>query len=257
MKTPIRLAVIGNPIAHSHSPEIHARFAAQFDLPITYDKILTTENDFKKTVDTLREEGAKGANITAPFKQQALQYADELTERATKANSVNTLIFNDKTCIGDNTDGTGLIQALTRKHHIPLRNQNILMIGAGGSACGILPALLNEGPNKITIANRHKARALALTTQFSVMPFQEKDTSTAFDLIINATHANFDSHFFLNKISNLKQTICYDLNYTNRHQPFYQWCKNRQANTIIDGYQMLIGQAAESFYQWFSLRPHW
>lgn len=253
--TPHLVAVIGNPIAHSRSPEIHQGFAKQFGMSINYQKILATSDTFIATIRMLKSQGAIGANITAPFKLLAFDYADILTERAKQANSVNTLIFQKDHCIGDNTDGTGLIQALTQKHAITIKNTQILIIGAGGSARGIIPSLLLEQPANITIANRTQAKALQLAKTFEQSVYQPKAQS--FDLIINTSNASFDETHFLNTLPSLQDTCCYDLNYHSLHQPFYQWCKKKQAPIIYDGYQMLIGQAAESFYQWFAKKPTW
>ena len=244
--------LFGNPIAHSISPQLHKLFAKQFNASIDYQKKLTPLDKFKETVDAFRAQGGLGANITIPFKISAFQYADQLTDRATLAGAVNTFIFKDEICIGDNTDGIGFIRDI--KNHLNIHNKNILIIGAGGATRGILSDIIREKPSKIIIHNRSPENTQLIIdyfkSYFEIKPFE---TKTHFDLIINATTIDFQTDFPLKL--NLENTFCYDLNYGERADSFLNWAKLNGAKNICDGFGMLVEQGAESFYQWFGKMP--
>ena len=241
-----RLAIFGNPISHSLSPQLHRTFAQQFNMVIDYEKILTPVDQFKKTVDDFRARGGLGANITIPFKTQAFDYADQLTDRAKSAGAVNTFIFKNNICIGDNTDGVGLINDFKNKL-ITMQDKKILLIGAGGAARGILSEIIRENPQKINIYNRTMGKTRQLAEQYGC------ESGSGSDIVINATNMNFQTDFPLNL--NLQNTICYDLNYGDRHNTFFDYCQSHHAEKIIDGFGMLVEQAAEAFFQWFGRRP--
>lgn len=244
----IRLAVFGNPISHSLSPQLHQEFARQCNMKLDYQKICVPLHQFKNTVDDFRAAGGLGANVTAPFKMQAFDYADELTDRAHHAGSVNTFIFKNNHCIGDNTDGIGLIRDL--KHHaITLQNKTILILGAGGAARAILQNIIQEKPHKIIIYNRTTQHAEKIIDffqrDFPITIFSGEKNS---DVVINATAIRSQQDFSLDLT--LKNTMCYDMNYGEHHSAFYQYAISRGATQIKDGLGMLIEQGAESFFQW-------
>ena len=244
-------AVIGNPIKHSLSPDIHQQFAKQFNLDITYKKILSPLDKFSETIDELRKAGINGVNITIPFKQNAFQYANECTKRAINAGAVNTFIFKDNQCIGDNTDGIGFIRDLENKK-ISLKNKRILILGAGGAAQGIIPALKTQSPKQIAILNRTEKKALKITSMFNCDIFKK---DRPYDLLINTTNADFENADYFNEICNLSNLDCYDLNYGDRHYSFKKWAQSRNAKSCHDGFGMLVEQAAESFYLWTGMKP--
>ena len=153
-----QLGVVGDPIEHSLSPFIHRQFAQQFSLDINYLK-LKPDTDFEQLVRDCQQQGYQGLNVTAPFKQAAFQLADTLGPQAQKAQAVNTLTFKAGHIHGENTDGEGLVRALTYHHHYQIQGSNLLILGAGGAARGILPAVCNAQPRHITIANRTPAKA--------------------------------------------------------------------------------------------------
>jgi shikimate dehydrogenase len=243
----LQLAVIGNPISHSMSPELHQQFAQQVNLSIDYQKLCAPLDRFRETVDAFRASGGSGANVTIPFKIEAFEYADTRSERAIRTGTANTLIFKDALCIADNTDGIGFIRDIAQRG-FTLQDKKIMIIGAGGAARGILGEIIREKPQKIIIKNRTKEKAESLIDfyrdDFRIELFS---TMESVDLIINASAMDFSQDDFNPKLSN---TFCYDLNYGARHTPFLDWARKNGAKKIVDGFGMLIEQGAESFFQW-------
>lgn len=249
--------VIGNPIAHSLSPEIHGGFAKQFGINLQYDRILAEEEQFADIVKRFFAEGGTGLNVTVPFKVKAYELCDSVSEYAEKAGAVNTLLIKNGQLHGENTDGLGLVQALLNDHQIELKEQKILILGAGGASRGILLPLLNAGVKSILIANRNLNNALALLeshsdNRLSVCSLNEIPHEF-FDLIINATSLGLDGQkeaLFLS--SHIRAGACYDLIY-GKETPFLIWAKENHCPKIHDGYSMLINQARISFRHWFGV----
>jgi len=254
-----QFAVIGNPIAHSRSPELHQLFAQQTGKRLHYTKLLAPLDGFTATVDSFRLQGGRGLNVTAPFKIQAFAYADKLSERAMVAKAVNTLVFlADGTSYGDNTDGIGLVNDLLLNCGVTISDKHLLILGAGGATQGILPTLLEEKPAQITIANRTLAKAEELITRFAdlglgVKAYQDLDFAN-FELIIN-TLPEAQVNQVLPTRTKLSQTVCYDLNYGLQPTNFQVWAANQQASKTYHGFGMLVEQAAEAFYIWHGIRP--
>lgn len=257
-----RYAVFGNPIAHSKSPLIHQLFAEQMNISLTYKKILVPLNELPKALDQFQKEKGKGANITVPFKEEAYFLVDQLSERAKRAKTINTIRFNaDGSRYGDNTDGIGLIRDLTIHQQQDLCNKTILILGAGGAVSGILAPLIAEKPASILIANRTEAKAKVLAQAFSdLMPIEycslENLKEDSFDFIINAISAGLKGE--MPSLPNgliYSNTFCYDLIYSTILTPFLVWAKNQGAPFYCDGLGMLIEQAAEAFYVWHNIRP--
>ncbi len=259
--SPLQLAVIGNPVAHSRSPQIHCAFGAQLGIAVDYRKVLAEPGQFARCVDALRARGARGCNVTIPFKQDAFGYCDVASERAARAGAVNTLIFDDAACRGDNTDGVGLLRDLADNLGLPIAGKRILVLGAGGAARGILGPLLSSGPQLVHVANRTASRATSLIAGFAAAGRLAgsglQDLPEApFDLIINATAASLDGSF-----SPLPSTLLraggavYDLVYAEAPTPFLKWGERAGAALAADGLGMLVEQAGESFYLWTGQRP--
>lgn len=257
-----RYAVIGNPVEHSKSPEIHELFADQTGEKISYEKIFAEENKFRQVVTEFFNNGGKGMNVTVPFKIDAWAFVDEHTDYAKHAVAVNTIHLNKNgNFFGANTDGIGLLRDLKKTYHIQIENKKILIVGAGGATQGIVEPLLNEGPAELCIANRTVIKAEVIATRFqnlgeiktcplTVIPKQK------FDLILHATSIGLE-----NKNIELPSeivgpdTCCYDLLYSDQDTPFMKWAKNHNAGKVADGFGMLLEQAAESFYLWRGKRP--
>lgn len=251
--------VFGNPIEHSRSPFIHHAFAKQTNQNIEYQKKLVALDDFSSTVAAFIKQDGRGANITVPFKEQALVLADELSERARLAGAVNTLTFKNGKVFGDNTDGEGLVQDLIR-NKVSLSKSKILLLGAGGAAKGVLLPLLAQNPDSITIANRTLSKAELLCQHFSdsrVAASSFLDVADKqFDLIINATSASLSGGLPAISETVINNTVtCYDMVYGKEETPFLKWAKKQGAAKIIDGLGMLVGQAAVSFSIWRGVSP--
>ncbi len=254
-------AVIGNPIEHSLSPQIHQQFARQTNQDLSYEEILAPLDAFAETVMTFIEHGGRGMNVTLPFKMQAFELATKKSQAAIEAQAVNTLVFHDDGVIeGCNTDGMGLIQDLTHTHHYCLRQKHILVLGAGGAVRGILAPLLEQAPGRITIANRSIDKAQALAEHFQLMGSVDayrldEIAEHPYDLIIQGTSMRAEELSLSSKLIG-DQTWCYDLNYQLDGQtPFVRWATGRGAKKALDGRGMLIEQAAAAFYIWRGLYP--
>jgi len=259
---PDSYAVMGNPISHSKSPLIHAAFAKQTKQRLEYSAIQVDAGGFAQAVGNFRANGGKGLNITVPFKQEAWEFVDQRSERAIQAGAVNTISFNDDgDCIGDNTDGIGLVRDLMENHAVELASKRILILGAGGAVRGVLGPMLAQKPSAIIIANRTEEKAIALAEEFNRgdqlrgCGFQTIDDQP-FDLIINGTAASLHGDLPpipASAISNT--TCCYDMMYGKEPTVFLRWASEQGAAKVIDGLGMLVEQAAESFYIWRGVRP--
>jgi len=222
--TLIQLAVFGNPIAHSCSPQIHQAFAKEHNLQIDFQKILVEPRGFASALDLFQEEGGHGCSVTLPLKEEAFEIVDECSERAKRAGAVNTILFKeDGSRFGDNTDGIGLVRDMKNNHNVEMKNKSILLLGAGGAARGVLGALLDESPEKVTVVNRTKNKAEQLASTFNVQGCGYADLGKAtFDIIINATSASLSGEIPPLSPSVLNDgTFCYDLAYSQELTPFF------------------------------------
>lgn len=250
--------VMGNPIAHSKSPDIHRAFAAQTQQALTYQTLLVPLEDFANTAKQFfAAPDAKGANVTVPFKEQAFALCDELSERAQLAGAVNTLIkLADGRLRGDNTDGLGLVSDL--QSHVDLQHVKVLLLGAGGAAKGCLLPLLDAGVASITIFNRTfaKAQQLATVAPSKCTACESADLAQGYDVVINSTSASL--HGQLPQVPShiiAAHTVCYDMMYGKEMTAFNQWAQAQGARQVIDGLGMLVGQAAHSFNLWRGVLP--
>jgi shikimate dehydrogenase len=254
-----RYAVVGNPIAHSKSPDIHARFAAQTGQSLVYERLLAPLDGFAAAVRAFAEQGGRGANVTVPFKLEAHALATVLTERAQAAGAVNTLKFDGAAVVGDNTDGVGLVTDIVRNAGIALQAKRVLLLGAGGAARGVVLPLLNERPAELVIANRTASKAIELAQQFkdkgNVRACDFGALQERFDIVINATSASLAADvppiapavFGAN-------TFAYDMMYGKEPTVFMRFAAQHGA-MVRDGLGMLVEQAAESFFLWRGVRP--
>jgi len=255
-----RYCVIGNPIAHSKSPEIHAAFAAATGQQLRYERCLAPLDGFDDTLRRLVAEGYCGANVTVPFKLDAARLATRLAPRAQAAGAVNTLVFRDGEIVGDNTDGPGLVADIVRNAGVALEGKRVLLLGAGGAARGALLPLLDAGPREIVIANRTIATAERLVQDFGAHAGRLEvsgfaDVVGSFDVIVNATSASLaadvppvPAHVFA------PRSLALDMMYGNKPTVFMEFAASHGA-TVRDGLGMLVEQAAEAFALWRSVRP--
>jgi shikimate dehydrogenase len=255
--------VIGNPVAHSKSPAIHAQFAAQTAQHMAYQSLTAPLDGFAASVHAFIHAGGKGANVTVPFKLEAYSIATHLTARAQAAGAVNTLKFEGEQILGDNTDGIGLVADITRNAGLIFQNKRILLLGAGGAARGVLMPILLEQPNELVIANRTPGKAQQLlelahshgvdTVSVSVSDWAQ--LSGEFDIIINATSASLSDEVPpVSPTLFTASTLAYDMMYGAAPTAFLRFADNAGAQ-IRDGLGMLVEQAAEAFYVWRGVRP--
>ena len=256
-----RYCVFGNPVGHSKSPAIHAAFARQTAQDVAYEAILAPLGEFSETVQAFIEAGGRGANVTVPFKEEAFLLCTRRTPRAGLAGAVNTLSFDDKGILGDNTDGAGLLRDITLNLGCPIEGRRLLLLGAGGAARGALGPLLDARPAELAIANRTTARADQLATHFSALgavtgcAYPELAGRT-FDLIINATSASLGGELPpLPAGIFAPGSLAYDMMYSQHDTPFMSFARQQGAAKVADGLGMLVEQAAEAFFVWRGIRP--
>lgn len=251
--------VFGNPINHSKSPFIHRLFAEQTGIDHRYGRICAPVDQFEATARQFFHGGGRGANVTLPFKQQACELADELTERASLSKAVNTLKqLPDGKLLGDNTDGIGLVSDLERLGMIT-PNSHILLVGAGGAARGVILPLMAVGC-RITLTNRTLSRAetLAVTYQHagSILACQHDQLTQRYDLIINATSSGISGG-----VPQLPAAVfshhpqCYDMFYQQGLTPFLKLAASHGVTSLADGVGMLVAQAAHAFMLWHGVMP--
>jgi shikimate dehydrogenase len=254
--------VVGHPVAHSWSPFIHGLFARETGQSMTYRLYDFTPEEFEPRVRELFAQGGRGLNITVPHKLAAAGIATQLTPRAAHAGAVNTLAMQkDGTILGDNTDGAGLVRDLCDNLGLVIIRRRILIVGAGGAARGVMAPLLALEPNEIVIANRTAERAESLAKAFaklgSVQGVGIGDIGGGpFDLVINATSASLTND--LPPVTDTiigPETVCYDMAYGKTDTPFVQWSLNNGCARAVQGWGMLVEQAAESFRVWRGIKP--
>ncbi|MDR2195997.1 MAG: shikimate dehydrogenase [Gallionellaceae bacterium] len=254
-----RYAVIGNPVAHSKSPHIHTLFARQTGQDIHYEAIESPLDGFAATIARLREAGYKGCNVTVPFKFDAFRLCDRTTGRARAAQAVNTLLFQDGEILGDNTDGAGLLADIENNLGCALLFKQVLLLGAGGAAHGVVWPLFNAGPT-LTIANRTAEKARQLAEEFSGYGTvtgcgYDALAGRRFDVVINATASGLSDEMpALPEGIFASGALAYDMMY-GRETPFMKFAREQGAARVADGLGMLVEQAAEAFFKWREIRP--
>ena len=265
---PARYAVIGQPIAHSRSPFIHAEFARQTGQHLHYEAIAAPLDGFAQAVRAFQAAGGRGMNVTVPFKLEACALADECSPRAQAAGAANTLLFReDGSIFADNTDGAGLVTDLRALLPHGLRGRRVALLGAGGAARGVLLPLLAERPAQLLIANRTMARAQALVADFAEAAAEAGVTlalatleglSGEWDLLLNATASALAGEALpLPWARGLLApgALAYDMVYAAQDTPFLADARRHGAAIVADGLGMLVEQAAESFLLWRGVRP--
>lgn len=250
----MKFAVIGNPIEHSLSPEIHRAFAMQVGLELTYDRILAPRDGFHAVAKEFFSGSGIGLNVTAPFKHDAFKFVNKGDDASLAAGAVNTIHAVDDEFLGYNTDGIGLVSDLMRLRW-PLQQAKILVIGAGGAAQGIVLPLLEQGA-AISIANRTRSRAESLKEQFpKIEVLGLEELAGGWDVVINATAAGWQQEQLPVRSETFENARCYDLGYQrDGRTPFIQHVE-AYADETADGLGMLVEQAAEAFRIWHDVKP--
>jgi len=253
-----RYAVLGHPITHSLSPQIHTLFAEQTKQDLQYDGIELPITSFETRVWQLFKEGYSGFNVTVPFKGDAFDFVDEMTDRAKRSRAVNTMKkLEDGRIFGDTTDGAGLIFDLVDNLGWALEDQNILILGAGGAVRGVLEPLLEANPASLVLANRTIQKAEELADEFpELTPSTFDELTGQFDIVINGTSASLSG-----QVPPLPAGLvnagckCYDMMYGKEPTSFMVWANEQGVVDTADGLGMLVSQAAESFFIWRGVRP--
>ncbi len=261
---PDRYAVLGNPVAHSRSPFIHARFAEQTGQAVEYGRVLCPLDGFAATVNRFVAEGGRGCNVTVPFKLQAPALAAQVSERAALAGAANTLRFDAGGWSADNTDGVGLIRDIEQGAGWDLAGQQVLLVGAGGAGAGVLGPLLQARPRRVVLANRTRATADALVQRHASLAqacgctLEARgldEPGTRFQVLVNASTSSLQGagspvpHTAL-----APDALVVDLMYGPAAEPFLAWARSHGAHAR-DGLGMLVEQAAEAFLFWRGVRP--
>jgi shikimate dehydrogenase len=259
---PDRYALVGHPVAHSRSPLIHTLFARQTSQRMTYELIDAEPAQFETAVRGFQAAGGLGMNVTVPHKEAAFALARAHGEAALIARAVNTLTFNAGSIRGDNTDGIGFMRDVTVNHDCAINGARVLLLGAGGATRGLLGPLLAAQPAVLVLANRTLERATALRDQFAahgaieVCSFEDLRDRGGFDILVNATSAGLHGEqppFPPGLVT--PQSFCYDLAYSLNTTPFVAWASAHGAGRAVQGWGMLVEQAAESFAIWRGMRP--
>ncbi|RZL91059.1 MAG: shikimate dehydrogenase [Variovorax sp.] len=259
--------VMGNPVEHSRSPWIHARFAELTGQALRYDRRLAPLGGFAEAVAAFRADPggtARGCNVTVPFKFDAAALAQHLTPRAALAHAVNVLSFNDDGIHGDNSDGAGLVNDITLHAGVALAGSDLLLLGAGGAAAGVLGPLLEAGPRRVVVANRTLAKAIVLVQRHAALALQHHVALEAqelhgvpgdFDVVVNATASSLAGGEVPVAHGVLKRgALAVDMMYGPAAAGFMAWARDHGA-VPRDGLGMLIEQAAEAFAIWRGVRP--
>ena len=256
---PLQFTVIGNPIEHSLSPDIHRMFAQQANIRLEYTKTLGESGGFNQAVQHFMATGGKGMNVTVPFKLEAFRLCDHSSERARLAGAVNTLWFEGGEIYGDVTDGVGMVRDIERNHDISLRDKRVLVIGAGGAVRGVLQPMLEAGPRELVICNRTEGKAMDLAELFAAcgpiraMPLKALE-GESFDIVVNGTAASLG-----NELPPVPASIfhgvrfAYDMMYAQQPTVFMRWALDHGAAEVADGLGMLVEQAAAGFEIWHAV----
>ena len=260
-----RYAVLGNPVAHSRSPGIHAAFAMQTGQALVYERLLCPLDGFADTVRAFAAAGGRGCNITVPFKFEALRLAANASERARLAGAANVLRFDANGWWADNSDGVGLVRDVENNAGVPLAGRRVLLVGAGGASAGVLGPLLAAQPAQVVVANRTVAKAQALADSHAAWARQHgvplsasglHAPGTAFDVLLNASATSLHGAASPVPANVLAPgALAVDLMYGPAAAPFLAWAQAAGA-TARDGLGMLVEQAAEAFFCWRGVRPH-
>lgn len=261
-----RYAVIGNPVAHSKSPEIHLMFARQSGQDIDYTRLLSPLDGFKATVESFIAQGGRGANVTVPFKLEAFDLAHQVSQRAKDARAANFLKFERGHVVADNTDGIGLVRDIVENLGFAIGTRRVLLMGAGGAAQGVLVPLLEQAPAILAIVNRTAEKALRLAETFrhhaaaghTVLSGQGYADLAGrhFDVVINATSSSLaDELPPLPAGLFAPGALAYEMMYGKGLTPFLTFAREQGVQHLADGLGMLVEQAAESFRLWRGVRP--
>lgn len=260
-----RYCLMGHPVAHSKSPWIHARFAELTGESVDYQARLVPLGGFQEAVRAFRAEGGRGCNVTVPFKFDAFAVPGvHHSMRAELAGACNTLRFDGEQALADNTDGIGLVHDITVNAGVPLAGAQVLLVGAGGAAAGVLGPFIEARPASITVANRTVDKAQALVARHAALAAQHgvalhasplEGVGTGYAIVVNGSASSLGGEAVPVPATVLRPgTLAVDMMYGPAARPFLAWARTHGA-LPRDGLGMLVEQAAESFAIWRGQRP--
>ena len=261
-----KLYVIGKPIKHSRSPIIHNFWIEKYSLNASYNKLEVDEKEIKGLIQQVRDGKIQGLNITIPYKKIMKEFVDEVEESALRSDAINTVYMVKDRIIGANTDGIGFISSLKRDLSFNINsNTNVMCIGAGGAAYGIVASLIDLSPNIIRIVNRTKSSGIKLVKHFEKFTRTKKifestildsNSINDIDLLVNCTSCGMDGKnpLVIELTSMNKKSLVYDIVYEPALTPLMKLAENNKIQNT-NGFYMLVRRAAESFYRWFGIMP--
>ena len=261
-----KLFVIGKPIKHSRSPTIHNFWIEKYSLNAIYNKLEVNETEIKGLIQQVRDGKIQGLNITIPYKKIMKNYVDEVEESALRSDAINTVYMVKDKIIGANTDGIGFISSLKKDLSFNINsNTNVMCIGAGGAAYGIVSSLIDLSPNIIRIVNRTKSSGIKLVKHFekftqSRQLFETTPLGSSLiddvDLLVNCTSCGMDGkNSLVIELSSMnKKSLVYDIVYEPARTPLMKLAVSNKLKST-NGFYMLARQAAASFYRWFGIMP--
>ena len=254
-------AVIGDPIDHSLSPNIHSAAFRELNLEHSYIAYRIPKEELKEGIDALKKIKIAGFNVTIPHKIEMMKFLDKMDESCSIIGAVNTVSNENGILKGYNTDMDGFLDPI-KKRELQIKESKVLLLGAGGAARAIVAGFAKEHAKSITIANRTLENAKELSKFSEKIGLESKiltidnvkDSAKDYDIIVNATSIglkNESSPISLNGIS--KKTIVYDIVYMPMNTDFLKKAKEKGA-IVIYGYEMLLGQAARAFEIWHGMK---
>ena len=254
-------AVIGDPIDHSLSPNIHSAAFRELNLDSSYIGYRIPKGELEGGVEGLKKIKINGFNITIPHKIEMMKYLDKMDESCSIIGAVNTVVNNEGVLKGYNTDMDGFLEPI-KKRNITIQNSKVLLLGAGGAARAIVAGIAKEKAASIDIANRtiekannlsEFARKLGLSAK--VKKIESIDTTIEdYDIIINATSIGLKDEPSPISFEGINEkTVVYDIVYTPMNTDFIKKAKLKNA-IIIYGYEMLLGQATRAFEIWHEMK---
>ena len=255
--------VIGSPVAHSRSPNVHRHWLTTYGIRGHYIPMDVSRNDLEKVIRMLPSMGFVGVNITIPHKEAVMAIADKITDRATLIGAVNTLIFRrDGTILGDNTDGYGFFENLrSGAPDWDPKAGPAVVLGAGGASRAVIASLTGAGVPEVLLSNRTRVRADKLKEEFGhrvrvVDWVQAGNILEEAALVVNTTSLGMVGNPELRvPLDGLRPgTTVTDLVYTPLKTHFLQVAEAAGCITV-DGLGMLLHQAVPGFERWFGVRP--
>jgi len=247
--------VIGNPITHSLSPELHNYWFKQNNIDAIYNKKKLNDNELENIILNVKQQIVTGVNVTVPFKNTVIPYLDELSEEAKVTQAVNTIYLKNKKVVGHNTDIEGFEKAIN-KINFSFNNKKIFILGAGGVVPSIIYASIKMGSSEIMITNRTEKKAEKLQNIFNNIKLIKWGKIPDFDVIINATSLglNQDDKINLDYSKVGKNKLFYDVIYNPSETNFLNVGK-KTGNKYENGKLMFVYQAFSAFKLWHGIEP--